>query len=229
MRARSRLLHRRGTSHPRDGNAYRRSSRSGLLVDSWEERGGWIYVMTWADAFSVWGAGLFVVDVQQGENFFGCYWHERLERVGDDTQSFDQVREDLRNARQASRIFGKRERRGRDDIFVCRVQRLPDGFQSAIECELLDQRCHPRRDRGEALHNRDVERVAASAGRGCNRATEVARRHREYAAGQVAEVVGEVRVVAIDHALFGEIAVEAVGEFAQDEEAQHVGSDVFLI
>ena len=74
-----------------------------------------------------------------------------------------------------------------------------------------------------------IDRAASApaARRRRDLAFEVSRRHREHAAGQIAEVVGQVRVVAIDHALLGEVAVEAVGEFAQDEEAQNVGADVF--
>src|SRR5208282_3812970 len=76
---------------------------------------------------------------------------------------------------------------------------------------------------------RDVEWVGACGGRRRDLAVEVARRHREDAAGQVAEVVGEVGVVAIDHALFGEVAVEAVGELTQYKKSEDVGTDVLLV
>ena len=108
-----------------------------------------------------------------------------------------------------------------DDVFVGRVERLPNGFQRAIERELFHLSGDARGQRGEGLAQRNVEGITA-AGRCGDGAFEVSRRHREHAAGQVAEVVGQVRVVAIDHALFGEVAVEAVGEFAQDEKTQHV-------
>ncbi len=165
---------------------------------------------------------------KQRENLFRCDRHEGFEVVGHDAQAFDQVGEDLGDARQLVGIFGERERRGRDDVLVGRVERLPDGFERAIERELFHLSGDARGQRGEGLAQRDVEGIAA-AGRGRDGPFEVSRRHREHAAGQVAEVVGQVRVVAIDHALFGKVAVEAVGEFAQDEKPQHVGAVGLLV
>src|SRR5277367_5480859 len=121
--------------------------------------------MAWLDALAVWRAHDCLVDVQQGENLFRRDWHERFEVVGNDTQTFDQVGEDLCDARQLVGIFGERERRGRNDVFVGRVERLPDGLESAIERELFHLSGYTRGQRGEGLAQREVERIAAAGRR----------------------------------------------------------------
>ena len=60
-------------------------------------------------------------------------------------------------------------------------------------------------------------------------AAEIALRHRQHAAGEIAEIVGEVGVVALDQPLVGEIAVEAIDDFAHHEVAQYVGAVRLLI
>ena len=65
--------------------------------------------------------------------------------------------------------------------------------------------------------------VARRRGRNTQFAADIALGHREHAAGEVAEVIGQIGVVAIDHAVVGEITVEAVSHFAHHEVAQDVG------
>src|ERR1700683_371768 len=129
-----------------------RRSRARFLVYSWEQRRRRIHAMARLDAIAIRRARLLVIDIEQPENLLRRHGHERFEIVRDDAQSFDQVGENLRDARQLSRILRERERRRRHYIFVSRIEGLPDGSQSAIERELLDQRRYPRRYRGERFN-----------------------------------------------------------------------------
>ena len=108
------------------------------------------------DPLTIRRARLLFIDVQQVENLGRRHWHERFQVIGDDPKCLDQVGENLRDALQICGIFRERERRGRHDIFVGGIERLLDGFQSAIERELLDQRIDSRRQRGERLGERRV-------------------------------------------------------------------------
>ena len=46
---------------------------------------------------------------------------------------------------------------------------------------------------------------------------------------KIAEVVGQLCVVAFDQPLLGEIAVQSVGHFTHQEVAQHVGAESVLV
>src|SRR5215469_12681379 len=133
-------VRRRAASRP-GGNVYRPAASSRTrLFDSWEELNRCVYPVASLEASSVGRARGDFVGGEQLEESAGSDRHERLQDIGDDTQALYQGSNDLCDPWQLGGVFRERERRGRHNVLVGSIERLPYDLERAIEPKLVGKR-----------------------------------------------------------------------------------------
>src|SRR5690348_14382914 len=125
-------------------------------------------------------------------------------------------------------LFAQRPRLVLHQVFVHRSYQGPRRLQRARELKIVEMRTEfVNRTPGDVRYL-IICRLARLGGRGIRHlATEVARNHGQGAAGQVAQVVSQVGVVALHQSVEGKRAVLPEYDFPQQEIAQGVAAHSF--
>ena len=138
--------------------------------------------------------------------------HRRREQR-DDAQRLEAVAEHRRGRGRVARLV-RRPRLALLDVRVGVADQLPHRAERVVEREVGERGLH-RVERGRRLRG---ERTVGARVR--DDAAAVGHRHVQHAAREVAEVVGEVGVVAGDHPLVAEVAVLAEAQVGDEVVAE---------
>ena len=139
-----------------------------------------------------------------------------LQQRGDQLQRAAQVEQHLVEPRPVGLVLGQHPGRGLVDVLVGALHQLKDVGQRGGHIQRLHVGVHAGGQVGHQAGQRFVD------GRVLHRAAEVFLTHRDRAGEQVAQVVGQVGVDAVDQRFVGERAVVAERHFAQQEVAHGV-------
>ena len=144
--------------------------------------------------------------------------HEGLDQDGDATHHLGHHIEHRAHAR----LIGLAQRPGGllVDIAIGGAHHLPDGFQRVVERLTVDLRARPAIEGLGRIQQRLIGRGEGARHR--QSPATVLGDHREHPLGEIAQVIGEVAVHAVDHGAMGEIAVIAEGHLAHQEIAHGI-------
>ena len=160
--------------------------------------------------------------VQLGKDLLAGGGHERLQQDGADAQRLSQIVQHAGQTGLGVLALGQHPRRGGVDILVCVVDDLKHVSQRILEGIRLHVGFIAVTQTPGLLEQRGV--LGAFVLLNGQIAAKVLVGHGGGAAQQVAEVVGQIHVDAVDEQLIGEVAVRAEREVAQQEVAQRVGA-----
>ena len=107
------------------------------------------------------------------------------------------------------------------DVLVGHAYQLPDGVERLVKGDVRHGRVNPP-DRFQRRVAQPPVNILHGRRRG-DAAAEVFGGHGQGAAEQVAEIVGQLAVDAVNEGLVGKVGVQAEGSFPEEEEADRVG------
>ena len=160
--------------------------------------------------------------IQLGKNLLAGVGHERLQQHGADAQRFGQIVQHAGQTGLGFLALGQHPRCRGVDILVGVVDDLEHISQRILEGIGLHVGLIAGAQGSGLLDQGSVLGAFGLLGR--QLAAKVLVGHGGGAAQQVAEVVGQIHIDAVDQQLIGEVAVRAEREVAQQEVAQRIGA-----
>src|SRR6185437_3393115 len=154
----------------------------------------------------------------------------QMRQRGHHTQSFGAGVKNRSQTRPAHLILLLAQRPGLilHQVFVYRSHQRPGRFQRARELKIVEMRTELAYGAPGALRNLVIRRFARLRGRGIRHLpAKVARNHGQRAAGQVAQVIRQVGVIALHQRVEGKRPVLPEHDFAQQEITQRVPAHRF--